>query len=138
MEGVDNCLGVYVPHLFTVYLLLTNSCSALGKTVTDAMRNEKVWDSNAITPGTPFMDLLAQSLRYWIVQKMNTDPGWREFEVIISDASVPGEGEHKIMDFVRRQRSNPGHDPNTSHVIYGLVSSPCLVSFRFFGSSWFA
>ena len=26
------------------------------------------------------------------------------------------------MDFIRRQRSNPGHDPNSHHVIYGLVS----------------
>ncbi|CAE6391649.1 unnamed protein product [Rhizoctonia solani] len=92
---------------------------ALGHPVSEETA-KKPWDSNAITPGTPFMDLLAQSLRYWVVQKQNSDPGWKNLQVIISDASVPGEGEHKIMDFIRRQRVNPGHDPNTRHVIYGL------------------
>ncbi|KAK2466452.1 hypothetical protein APHAL10511_002094 [Amanita phalloides] len=93
---------------------------AMGKTLSEDEKTKVAWDSNAITPGTPFMDLLTASLKYWVAQKMNTDPGWKNIQVLISDASVPGEGEHKIMDFIRRQRTNPGHDPNTKHVIYGL------------------
>lgn len=49
---------------------------AMGKILSDEYKNEEAWDSNAITPGTPFMDLLASSLRYWVAYKMNTDPGW--------------------------------------------------------------
>ncbi|KAI4278058.1 MAG: hypothetical protein LQ337_001281 [Flavoplaca oasis] len=88
---------------------------------------EKTWDSNVITPGTPFMDILAASLRYWCAYKVNTDPAWEKMKVIISDATVPGEGEHKIMEFIRSQRSSPEHDPNTRHVIYGLVSIGILL-----------
>lgn len=51
---------------------------AMGKVISDEEKNKEAWDSNAITPGTPFMDLLASSLRYWVVQKMNTDPGWKD------------------------------------------------------------
>ena len=87
---------------------------------TSASIQKKTWDSNQITPGTPFMDILAKSLRYWCAYKMNTDPAWENVKVIISDATVPGEGEHKIMEFIRSQRSSPEHDPNTRHVIYGL------------------
>ncbi len=39
---------------------------------------KKTWDSNVITPGTPFMDVLAASLRYWVAYKLNTDPAWEK------------------------------------------------------------
>lgn len=60
---------------------------AMGKVISDEEKHKEAWDSNAITPGTPFMDLLAASLRYWVVEKMNTDPGWKDVRFTISSTS---------------------------------------------------
>eukprot|EP00871_Galdieria_phlegrea_P004525 jgi/Galph1/5073/GphlegSOOS_G3764.1 len=78
------------------------------------------FDSNVITPGTPFMTKLSNALRSFIADRVAHDAAYRNITILYSDASVPGEGEHKIAEFIRTQRAQTGYNPNTSHVLYGL------------------
>ena len=39
--------------------------------------------------------------------------------VILSDATVPGEGEHKLIEHIRNSRGQKDYDPNCSHCICG-------------------
>eukprot|EP01103_Thecamoeba_quadrilineata_P012353 TRINITY_DN316_c0_g2_i1.p1 TRINITY_DN316_c0_g2~~TRINITY_DN316_c0_g2_i1.p1 ORF type:complete len:1087 (+),score=196.25 TRINITY_DN316_c0_g2_i1:158-3418(+) len=78
------------------------------------------FDSNCITPGTLFMEKVAKGLIYYVHDRQTNDPGWKNIKVLISDSNVPGEGEHKIMELIRHQRTQPDYDPNQRHVICGL------------------
>ncbi|KAI8904042.1 phosphodiesterase/alkaline phosphatase D [Gorgonomyces haynaldii] len=70
--------------------------------------------------GTPFMDRLHQQLKYFVVKKVSEDPNWKDIQVILSGHDVPGEGEHKIMEFIRTWKSSPDYTPSTRHCMYGL------------------
>jgi 5'-3' exoribonuclease 1 len=86
--------------------------------------DSKQFDSNCITPGTDFMLKLSLAMNKWIEYKIQTDPFWKDgATVVFSGPDVPGEGEHKVMDYIRwGQENDPDWDKDggLQHVLYGL------------------
>lgn len=81
---------------------------------------EEPFDSNAITPGTEFMANLTKALKFYIHQKTSTDAKWQNIRIVLSGHECPGEGEHKIMEYIRTMKSQSDYEPNLRHCIYGL------------------
>ena len=79
------------------------------------------WDSNIITPGTEFMKDLDQYLDTFFKNHHPPLP----FEVIISGSSEPGEGEHKMIKYMKTHKkiSVDGVD-----AIYGLDADLIMLS----------
>lgn len=72
-------------------------------------------DFNMISPATEFMSILSSKMDLFFRQHHSV-------KVIFSDSSVPSEGEHKILQHIKRQPS----DKNC--VIYGLDSDLIMLS----------
>jgi 5'-3' exonuclease len=77
------------------------------------MTGNKLWDSNIITPGTQFMTVFNEKIKAH-VSRMNAH--------IVSDSTEFGEGEHKIMNYIRE---NPCEGLD---VIYGLDADLIMLS----------
>ena len=71
------------------------------------------WDTNAITPGTRFMANLATALKTYA----KTNPK----KIIVSAADEPGEGEQKIMEYIRKYKPK-------DVVVYGLDADLIVLS----------
>ena len=77
------------------------------------------WDTNAITPGTSFQQKLSEYLK-----NISHLVEFKDIEVIISDSNVPGEGEHKILQYIRKNEFSN----SDSFVIYGLDADLIMLS----------
>ncbi len=64
------------------------------------------WSNSAISPGTKFMHKLHIKLLDWCNKQSLT--------IIYSSANTPGEGEHKLLDFIKKNKKI------YSYVTYGL------------------
>ena len=127
---------------------------------------KEVFDSNCITPGTPFMvrpspshppsphhsrpalpppppllELrltaraalraqvrLSRNLKFFIAKKVAEDAAWQVPDIIFSGHEVPGEGEHKVMDYIRSQKTQADYPPNLRHCLYGLDADLIMLS----------
>ena len=75
----------------------------------------KSWDTNAITPGTKFMNKLNIALK----QEFN------QSNIILSDSNEPGEGEHKILQYIKHHKQTLFKQTTC---IYGLDADLIMLS----------
>lgn len=66
------------------------------------------------------MAKLTRHLKYFISKKISEDSEWQGVEIVLSGHEVPGEGEHKIMEYIRLAKAQPDYDANIRHCLYGL------------------
>jgi 5'-3' exonuclease len=78
------------------------------------------WDTSAITPGTHFMMNLSRRVQYAFE---NMENKYKVSNIIVSGANEPGEGEHKLFEYLRKQPN-----PATNIALYGLDSDLIMLS----------
>ena len=84
------------------------------------------FNPNSLTPGTQIMDRLTFYLDWYIKTQVSFNPDWSNLQIIFSNEKVPGEGEHKIVNYMRTL-SVPGekvciHGMDADLIMLGLAS----------------
>lgn len=73
----------------------------------------KEWNNSAITPGTIFLDKIKQA----ILDYCDTS----SYSIIFSSQNTPGEGEHKLIEYIRKHNF-------LNYMIYGLDADLIFLS----------
>lgn len=84
------------------------------------MKDTSFEQAELTSTGTEFMAKLTKQLKYFINKKISEDADWQGVDIVLSGHEVPGEGEHKIMEYIRLAKAQADYDPNVRHCLYGL------------------
>jgi len=84
-------------------------------------KNKVKWNTTSITPGTNFMSKLSLYVNTFFINYYSNI----NKEIIISTSNIPGEGEHKIFEYIR---SLPKYHSSTTTVIYGMDADLFMLS----------
>lgn len=88
-----------------------------------------LWDSNVVTPGTPFMRRLDEALHASLETRIREECVRRSVSppqrVLVSGSDEPGEGEQKIFMGLRRAST---HNGGGKSGVYGLDADLLLMS----------
>lgn len=72
------------------------------------------------------MEELGTNLEFFIKKKIEEDDYWKSLSIIFTSSSSPGEGEHKIMEFIRANKDN--FNPDDTHCLYGADADLIMLS----------
>lgn len=106
---------------------LMKKMKSIGYTEEEIYDSFQEFDQNTISPGTDFSIYFQQKFSIFINELRKTLR--EELTIIFSDSSVPGEGEHKIFNYIRHLRlQNDFTDNQNTHCIYGNDADLILLS----------
>lgn len=96
----------------------------------DASPSLKI-NTNQITPGTEFMEQMCLYIKKYFnshkVYNSNNEP----IKILLNLSDIPGEGEHKIYNYIRQHHNTLKQKYNTcsyKHIVYGLDSDLIMLS----------
>lgn len=102
---------------------LSKQCQQRQRRYRSAKENDDgIFDSNSITPGTKFLDYLSKYVDWYIRKNLGEDV-FGNIEIIFSSEKVPGEGEHKLVKYVRDYG-----DEKESFMIHGMDADLIMLS----------
>ena len=112
-----------------IFILAADGIAAAGKIIQQRRRRfaknpyfNPIFDSNSISPGTDFMIEIDKFIRKKFIENKN----YFNCKILYSSHMVPGEGEHKIFEYLRSniilKRSKE------VHIIHGLDADLVMLS----------